>query len=113
MRGFTLIEVIISMAIIAIGILAIFEAVNSIGDTVVQCRDLNSLIHFSESKFNEFKSIETNVYSFAGDIEDKDYIWTYIQDEIGIYNIKRTSIVINSKNSDFKVLELYEYKANM
>lgn len=82
MKGFTLIEVIVSMAIIAIGILAIFESINSISDTIVKCNDMNYLIHFSESEFNKFKSIETNVYSFSGDVDEKDYVWSYIEDDI-------------------------------
>ena len=112
MRGFTLIEVIVSMALIAISVLTILESLNSIGDTIVQNKDLNYLIHFTESKFNKINSIETNVYSFSGDIEGMNYMWTYIEDDLGFYNIIRQAIVIQNKNDEFKILELYEYKTN-
>ncbi|GAB6161783.1 hypothetical protein JCM12298_09420 [Desulfothermus naphthae] len=112
MRGFTLIELIVSMALIAISVLAIFESLNSISDTILQNKDLNYLIHFTESKFNKFNSIKTNVYSFSGDVTGMDYMWTYIEDDLGFYNIIRQSIVIQNKNNDFKILELYEYNTN-
>ncbi|WP_459878513.1 hypothetical protein [Desulfothermus naphthae] len=41
-----------------------------------------------------------------------DYMWTYIEDDLGFYNIIRQSIVIQNKNNDFKILELYEYNTN-
>ncbi len=107
--GFTLIEILIAMAVLSISMITIMASVLKIEQIYTYDKDLTRLVHIAESRLNRFNGLKNrNVYSFHGKVKDMPFFWTIRYQDFYRGIIRRVCIDITGSRSDERDISLCE-----
>jgi general secretion pathway protein I len=106
-RGFTLIEVMVSLAIVAFALTAIAASMNQMIDSATAMRDRTYASWIAQNKIVEFRLGEAlpEVSTTSGDLEFGNNRWTWraVVSETGIQDFVRVDVSVSHAERDYVV----------
>jgi general secretion pathway protein I len=121
-KGFTLLEVLVALAILAIALISIFKLQGQTLRMSAKARFLTMAPHLAQAKLAEietqdFDDIRDGSGAFSG--EQSDYDWTVAVEEIPTdlitdksYHLIRIDVTITQTDGDSYQLKTYRFYAN-
>ena len=109
-RGFTLIEVMVSLVIVAFALTAIAASMNQMIDSATAMRDRTYASWIAQNKITEFRLAGTipDVSESSGDLDYANSSWTWraVVSETGIENFRRIDVSVSYADSDYIVRQV-------
>jgi general secretion pathway protein I len=106
-RGFTLIEVMVSLAIVAFALTAIAASMNQMIDSATAMRDRTYASWIAQNKIAELRLAGTipDVSTTSGELEyaNNNWSWRAVVSETGIENFRRIDVSVSYADSDYIV----------
>ena len=106
-RGFTLIEVMVSLAIVALALTAVAASMNQMIDAATTMRDRTYASWIAQNKITEFRLAATvpKVSTTTGELEygNTRWSWRAVVSETGIENFLRVDVSVSYAESDYIV----------
>jgi len=98
-RGFTLLEIMIAMTILALGVIALFNQIILISDGTLRMRErtIASWIAMNEITRVRLRGSMPDVSEFDGDVEfaSADYRWQARVSETGVEDLRRIDVEVS------------------
>ena len=117
-KGFTLLEVMIAMAILAIALVAVFQSQSQSISMAGDSRFLTTAALLAQSKMTEIEAVDMmNVKTGNGDFGGgfPDYIWYVEVKDTELANVKKIELTVThrrmTRNNNY-LLELYRFVPN-
>jgi len=117
-KGFTLLEVMIAMAILAIALVAVFQSQSQSISMAGDSRFLTTAALLAQSKMTEIEAVDMmNVKTGNGDFGEgfPDYIWSVEAKDTELANVKKIELTVThrrmTRNNNY-LLELYRFVPN-
>jgi len=111
-KGFTLLEVMIAMAILAIALVAVFQSQSQSISMAGNARFLTTASLLAQSKMAEMEAIDMrNIKSEAGDFgrDFPDYGWRMIVKGTDIDTVKKIELVVTNNRMRLNNTYMLEY----
>jgi len=106
-RGFTLIEVMVALAIVALALTAIAASMNQMIDAATTMRDRTYASWIAQNKITEFRLAGTmpKVSTTSGELDygNASWSWRAVVSETGIENFMRVDVSVSYADSDYVV----------
>jgi general secretion pathway protein I len=106
-RGFTLIEVMVSLVIVAFALTAIAASMNQMINSATAMRDRTYASWIAQNKIAELRLNGTipDVSTTSGELEyaNNDWSWRAVVSETGIENFRRIDVSVSYADSDYNV----------
>jgi general secretion pathway protein I len=106
-RGFTLIEVMVSLAIVALALTAIAASMNQMIDAATTMRDRTYASWIAQNKIVELRlsGSTPEVSTTTGELEygNNQWSWRAVVSETGIENFMRIDVSVSYADSDYVV----------
>ena len=106
-RGFTLIEVMVSLVIVAFALTAIAASMNQMIDSATAMRDRTYASWIAQNKIAELRLAGTipDVSTTSGDLDyaNNSWSWRAVVSETGIENFRRIDVSVSYADSDYIV----------
>ena len=106
-RGFTLIEVMVALAIVAFALTAIAASMNQMIEAATTMRDRTYASWIAQNKITEFRlaSAVPKVSTTTGELEygNNQWEWRAVVSETGIENFLRVDVSVSYAGSDYVV----------
>ncbi|HZW60263.1 MAG TPA: type II secretion system minor pseudopilin GspI [Woeseiaceae bacterium] len=107
LRGFTLVEVMVALAIAAISLAAVAAAVSQMADAATAMRDRTYASWIAQNRITEMRlanvvpevSETHGEASFAG----QEWTWTATVSETGVDNLFRVDVAVSLADSDYTI----------
>ena len=106
-RGFTLIEVMVALAIVALALTAIAASMNQMIDSATTMRDRTYASWIAQNKITEFRLAATipEVSTTSGELDygNNQWVWRATVSETGIENFRRIDVSVSYVEGDYVV----------
>lgn len=106
-RGFTLIEVMVSLAIVAFALTAVAASMNQMIDSATAMRDRTYASWIAQNKIVEFRLGDSlpEVSTTSGELEYGNSRWTWraVVSETGVQDFVRVDVSVSLADSDYVV----------
>jgi general secretion pathway protein I len=106
-RGFTLIEVLVALAIVALALTAIAASMSQMIDSANTMRDRTYASWIAQNKITEFRlaSAMPEVSTTSGELDygNNRWSWRAVVSETGIENFMRIDVSVSYANSEYVV----------
>jgi len=106
-RGFTLIEVMVSLAIVALSLTAVAASMNQMIDAANTMRDRTYASWIAQNKITEMRLANTipEVSTASGELEygRTQWAWRAVVSETGVDNFMRVDVTITQVDSDYEI----------
>lgn len=106
-RGFTLIEVMVALTIVALSLTAIAASMNQMIDAANTMRDRTFASWIAQNKITEMRlsNIVPEVSSTSGELDyaHTEWAWRAVVSETGIENFLRVDVAISYAGSDYVI----------
>lgn len=106
-RGFTLIEVMVALAIVAFALTAIAASMNQMIDAAGAMRERTYASWIAQNKIAEMRlaNVLPEVSTTSGDIDYGNAGWTWraVVSETGVENFMRVDVSVSHSNSDYVI----------
>jgi general secretion pathway protein I len=106
-RGFTLIEVMVALTIVALSLTAIAASMNQMIDAANTMRDRTYASWIAQNKITEMRLSGTipEVSTTSGELEyaRTDWAWTAVVSESGVENLMRVDVSVSHAGSEYVV----------
>ena len=106
-RGFALIEVMVSLVIVAFALTAIAASMNQMIDSATSMRDRTYASWIAQNKITEFRLAGTipDVSTTSGELDyaNNRWSWRAVVAETGIENFMRVDVSVSYADSDYVV----------
>lgn len=106
-RGFTLIEVMVALTIVALSLTAVAASMNQMIDAANTMRDRTFASWIAQNKLTEMRlsNVIPEVSSTSGEIEyaHADWAWRAVVSETGIENFLRVDVSVSYAGSDYVI----------
>jgi general secretion pathway protein I len=106
-RGFTLVEVMVSLAIVALALTAMAASMNQMIDTATTMRDRTYASWIAQNKIAEFRlaAAMPEVRTTSGELDygNSSWVWRATVSETGIENFRRIDVSVSFADSDYVV----------
>ena len=106
-RGFTLIEVMVALAIVALALTAIAASMNQMIDGATTMRDRTYASWIAQNKITEFRLAGTlpKVSTTSGELDygNSQWVWRARVSETGIENFMRIDVSVSFVDSEYVV----------
>jgi len=103
--GFTLIEVMVALTIVALSLTAVAASMNQMIDAANTMRDRTYASWIAQNKITEMRlaNVLPEVSSSSGDVEfaGSDWSWRAVVSETGIENFFRVDVSVSHAGSDY------------
>ncbi len=100
-RGFTLVEVLASVVLLAVGIVSVLTAYSSIARSEDRAREVETMHRLALAKYDELRAItDTFSGSESGDFTESgrpDYVWELSVDPTGIENLDAVTLTVERR----------------
>lgn len=105
--GFTLIEVMVALTIVALSLTAVAATMNQMIDAANEMRDRTYASWIAQNKIAEMRlaNVLPEVSSSSGDVEfaGSEWSWRAVVSETGIENFFRVDVTVSHAGSDYVV----------
>ena len=106
-RGFTLIEVMVALAIVALSLTAIAAAMNQMIDAANTMRERTYASWIAQNKIAEFRlnNVLPEVSTTSGELDygNSRWSWRAVVSETGVENFVRVDISVSHADSDYVI----------
>jgi general secretion pathway protein I len=106
-RGFTLIEVMVALAIVAFALTAVAASMNQMIESANAMRDRTFASWIAQNKIVEMRlaGVVPDVSTTSGELEygNTDWAWEAVVSESGIENFMRIDVSVSHAGSDYVV----------
>ncbi len=106
-RGFTLIEVMVALTIVALSLTAVAASMNQMIDAANTMRDRTFASWIAQNKLTEMRlsNVVPEVSSTSGEVEyaRADWAWRAVVSETGIENFLRVDVSVSYAGSDYVI----------
>jgi len=106
-HGFTLIEVMVALTIVALSLTAVAATMNQMIDAANTMRDRTYASWVAQNKITEMRlaNVIPAVSSTSGEIEfaRNDWVWRAVVSETGIENFVRVDVSVSQPGSDYVI----------
>ncbi|MEJ2274684.1 MAG: type II secretion system minor pseudopilin GspI [Woeseiaceae bacterium] len=106
-RGFTLIEVMVALAIVAFALTAIAASMNQMIDSATAMRDRTYASWIAQNKIVEFRLDDTvpEVSTTSGEVEfaNSRWSWRAVVSETGIQDFMRVDVSVSFADQDYVI----------
>ena len=106
-RGFTLIEVMVALTIVALSLTAVAASMNQMIDAANAMRERTYASWIAQNKITEMRLANTvpEVSTTSGDVEyaNSTWSWRVVVSETGIENFMRVDVSITHAESDYVI----------
>ena len=106
-RGFTLVEVMVALAIVALSLTAVAASMNQMIDAANTMRERTYASWIAQNKIAELRlaNVLPEVSTSDGDVTfaNTDWAWTAVVSETGIENFYRVDVTVALAGSDYDI----------
>ena len=106
-RGFTLIEVLVALAILSISLLSVAAAMNQMIDAANSLRDRTYADWIAQNKIVEIRlsGVEPETRSSSGEVEyaSVDWAWRSVISETGVEDLYRVDVTVSLAGTDYEL----------
>jgi len=106
-RGFTLVEVMVALTIVAFSLTAIAASMNQMIDAANTMRDRTYASWIAQNKISELRlaNVIPEVSSTSGEVEfaNNDWSWRTVVSETGIENFFRVDVSVSHAGSEYVI----------
>lgn len=103
-RGFTLVEVIVSVTLLATGVVSVLGALSSMNRSQARLIEVEHVQRLAMQKIDELLATEqVSTTSLSGDFTDQnepDYQWTADVSTSGVENLQTLTLTVTKSNAD-------------
>lgn len=107
-RGFTLLEVMVALIIVALSLTALTASMNQMIDAANTMRERTFASWIAQNKITEMRlaNVMPDVSATSGEIEfgNADWEWRAVVSETGIENFRRIDVSVSQYGSDYVIL---------
>ena len=106
-RGFTLVEVMVSLAIVAFALTAVAASMNQMIDSANTMRDRTYASWIAQNKITEMRlaDVTPDLSTTSGEVDygNNRWVWRAVVSETGIEGFRRIDVSVSYADSDFVV----------
>ncbi len=107
LRGFTLLEVMVSLAIVALSLTAVAAAMNQMIGTATTMQERTYASWIAQNKIAEMRlaNVMPEVSTSSGEVEfgNTRWIWRAVVSETGVDNFRRIDVTVSNEGDDYEI----------
>ena len=107
MRGFTLLEVMVALAIVALALTAVAASMNQMIGTATTMQERTYASWIAQNKIAEMRlaNVMPEVNTTTGEVEfaNARWIWRAVVSETGVANFRRIDVTVSNETDDYEI----------
>ncbi len=106
-RGFTLLEVMVALAIVALALTAVAASMNQMIGTATTMQERTYASWIAQNKIAEMRlaNVMPEVNTTTGEVEfaNARWIWRAVVSETGVANFRRIDVTVSNETDDYEI----------
>ena len=106
-KGFTLLEVMVALAIVALSLTAVAASMNQMIGAATTMQERTYASWIAQNKIAEMRlaNVMPEVSTTSGDVEfgNTRWIWRAVVSETGVANFRRIDVTVSNENDEYEI----------